>query len=509
MSIESERSAWQKGEGKEPPTGEDRGISEGAMGRVIKNSVLLSIQPFALHLLSLFATAFVARKLGSEDFGRFNLALSFVAIASVLTNPGLRSVTLRRIAQEREKPSILVGQMLVLRAALALVALLLLFGALPFLGASTKTKYATAILGVTVLVAAANTVLIDCFQGLERMGPVLRANFIGGISLTLSSIAILLFGGRLLALSFAYVLGPLVTLSLLSHAAFRAGIWPSFGWKWNSFRGILLEGRSFFGLGALYMMMQRLDMVILARILGDGGLGSYAAATQLVSRVGVFTDGVTSAVAPAAYRLNVTSDSAAKSLLRRAMTWLITLTLVFALGGSVLGGFVVNLVYGKGFEEAGRILAIFVWTLPLFAISGLFHQTLFVKNRQSDVLRIEIKVQLVAVALLFVGTMVGHGMGSAAAKVIGVGLSAGAALFVYRKDLLATVPFDAIAKIIGFTAILVSGYLAIRWLLAHPALVGLAIVIHTLAALYLAGRLGLIPLSIPKDLAKRSLSEPA
>lgn len=505
MSIESEPIAsTAKDEAERASPDEGAQPSANALGRVIRNSVLLSLQPFVLHLLSLFATAFIARRLGSEDFGRFNLALSFVAMASVLTNPGLRSVTLRRIAQEREKPAVLVGQMLILRTALAIAALLLLFGALPFLGASASTKVVTAILGVTVLLAAANTVLIDCFQGLERMGPVLRANFIGGLMLTISSILALAFGGRLFSLAIAYVIGPLVTLFLLSHAAFRAGLSPSFRFRWSSFRGLLVEGRSFFGLGALYLIMQRLDMVILARILGDGGLGSYAAATQLVSRVGVFTDGVTSAVAPAAYRLSVTSDSASKSLLRRAMTWLITLTLVFALGGSLLGGFVVRLVYGEGFEDAGRILAVFGWTLPLLAITGLFHQTLFVKNRQTDVLRIEVKVQTVAIILLLVGTIVGLGVGSAAAKVAGVALSAGAALFAYRSELKATVPFEAIGKIIAFAAVLASGYCAIRWLGGHPIWVGFAIVVHTFAALYLAGRLELIPMAIPKELGKAS-----
>src|SRR5690606_7737521 len=98
-------------------------------------------------------------------------------------------------------------------------------------------------------------------------------NFAGGILLTISSIVALALGGRLLALSIAYVIGPFVTFTLLVHAAFRAGIAPSFRFQWASFRGLLAEGRSFFGLGALYLVMQRLDMVILARILGDGGVG--------------------------------------------------------------------------------------------------------------------------------------------------------------------------------------------------------------------------------------------
>lgn len=477
--------------------------SEGAVGRVLKNSILLSVQPFALQLLSLFATAFIARKLGSEDFGRFNLALSFIAMASVLTNPGLRSVTLRRIAQEREEPKVLVGQMLVLRAGLALAAILLLAAALPFMGASASTKQATAILAATIVLAAANTVFIDCFQGLERMGPVLRANFVGGILLTLSSIAALALGGRLLALSIAYVIGPLVTFALLLHAAFGAGITPSFRFQWSSFRGLLQEGRSFFGLGALYLVMQRLDMVILARILGDGGVGAYAAATQLVSRVGVFTDGVTSAVAPAAYRLSVRSDAASKSLLRRAMTWLLTLTLVFALGGSLLGDVVVRLIYGEGFEDAGKILAVLGWTLPLFAVSGLLHQTLFVKNRQSDVLRMEIKVQAASFVLLLVGTILGLGVGSAIAKVAGVALSALAVLVAYGSELRATVPFDAMRKLFVFACVLASGYLALRWVGGHLALLSLGVLVHTFASLYLAGRLELIPLSIPKNLDQR------
>lgn len=499
MSIQSERmaSTWNRREEGEaspehPP--------DGAVRRVLKNSLLLSVQPFVLQILSLFATAFIARRLGAEDFGRFNLALSFIAMASVLTNPGLRSVTLRRIAQARCDPPALVGQMLVLRAALAIAALVILFGALPFLGASTATKYVTAILGVTVVVAAANTVLIDCFQGLERMGPVLRANFIGGLLLTLSSIAVLVFGGKLIALAFAYVVGPVVTCILLGHAAYRAGLWPSFSWQSGHFRELLLEGRSFFGLGALYLVIQRLDMVILARILGDGGLGSYAAATQLVTRVAVVTDGVTSAVAPAAYRLNVDSESASKALLRRAMTWLLTLLLVFSLGGSILGGFVVRLIYGEQFVDAGGILAVLVWTLPLCAVAGLLHQMLFVKNRQSDVLRVELRVQIASLALVLIGTSIGLGIGSAMAKVAGAALSAGAVLFAYRRELQATVPFDAIGKLVAFSAVLVAGYLALRYADASAGVMSIGIVVHTLIALYLAGRLKLIPLALPKGM---------
>ena len=483
----------------ETPQEEDR-PPEGAVGRVLKNSILLSIQPFVLQLLSLFAMAFIARKLGSEDFGRFNLALSFVAMASVITNPGLRSVTLRRIAQEREEPKVLVGQMLVLRTGLACAAILVLAVSLPFLGTSAATKYATAILATTIVLAAANTVFIDCFQGLERMGPVLRANFAGGIVLTIASIVALALGGRLYALSLAYVVGPLVTFALLAHAAVRAGISPSFRFQWSAFRDLLREGRSFFGLGALYLVMQRLDMVILARFLGDGGVGAYAAATQLVSRVGVFTDGVTSAVAPAAYRLNVRSDAASKALLRRAMTWLLTLTLVFALGGTLLGDVVVRVIYGEGFEDAGRILAVLGWTLPLFAVAGILHQTLFVKNRQSDVLRMEIRVQCAALVLLLVGSAIGLGVGSAFAKVAGVALSAVAVLVAYGNELRATVPMQAMGRLCLFACVLAAGYFALRWTGGHLALLSLGVVVHTLASLYLAGKLDLIPLSIPKQL---------
>jgi len=82
-------------------------------------------------------------------------------------------------------------------------------------------------------------------------------------------------------------------------------------------------------------------------------------------------------------------------------------------------------------------------------------------------------------------------------------MSAVAVLVAYGNELRATVPFDAMRRLVVFASVLASGYLALRWVGGHLALLSLGVVVHTFVSLYLAGRLELIPLSIPKNLDQR------
>src|SRR4051794_29361338 len=109
--------------------------------RVAKNSFWLIAQPLLMNAISLLAIAYIARKLGKENYGRFVFAISFIGMFAPLTNLGLRLLTVRHIAtSDRKDLSEYLGKMTVLRFSLALLTAALAALLVMFIKQSPETR---------------------------------------------------------------------------------------------------------------------------------------------------------------------------------------------------------------------------------------------------------------------------------------------------------------------------------------------------------------------------------
>jgi O-antigen/teichoic acid export membrane protein len=368
---------------------------------VAKNTAWAVLQPLLMNVLSLAATGYIARQLGVAEYGRFNLGYAFVAMFAPLTNLGLRSLTIRHVAANRDSAAEYLGRVLVLRLILSFVVAAVTVAAIPLSGGSGHTRDVIIIAAIGMIVTTLGGVLTDGFQAFEQMRPTSLASMAGGVLLTVASVVALYFGGGIREMALAYLLGPICTLALLWVWCRRKPFLPKPVWDRPGSWAMLRLASPFFLITLLDVVSTRIDILVLARVLGEHGLGSYTAATSLVDRAMVLCDGAATALLPAISHLNAQSPGAAVPLLRKFALWLLLASLPVAVATTALSGIVVHVLFGPGYGAAAAILAIAIWRLPLTCLTALQGQSLLAIDRQDLVLRTGAIAMVVSIALIW------------------------------------------------------------------------------------------------------------
>ena len=135
--------------------------------RVVTNSFWLIAQPLVLNVASLVVVGYMARTLGQADYGKFVFAFAYVSMFAPLANMGLRAITVREIAKDREHADRFLGSILIVRLVLSVVATLLAALLIELLGYPIDTRMVVYLAASTIVFQAVSTTFYDAFQGFE------------------------------------------------------------------------------------------------------------------------------------------------------------------------------------------------------------------------------------------------------------------------------------------------------------------------------------------------------
>lgn len=308
----------------------------------------------ASRSLSFALSVLVARKLGASAFGSFAVFWYTAFLLAQLTDLGVHLLTLRALSRE-ESPSAFPP------AVLSKVALSLVL-AVGFAGWSFT---ATTSRGILFLLLAAQL----ASSWVEFFGVVLRSR--GFLAREGSLLTTLRAGWLLAALlalsrstdlrSFAGLLA-LSSLPALALAFLMVARLPALrrqGSLWSARRETLRWlGRALpLGLGsAVTLLYLRADLLILGALRDTAEAGNFQGAFRLFEATFVLSGAVAAGTFPLlASRLGQKGFDA---LVRFVLGFLVILVVPITLGFSLLGGWLVPLLYGEGFSGAVRPLAI-------------------------------------------------------------------------------------------------------------------------------------------------------
>jgi O-antigen/teichoic acid export membrane protein len=354
---------------------------------VAKNAAWLILQPLLMNVLSLASAGFIARQLGTSDFGRFNLGLAFVAMFAPLTHLGLRALAVRHLAQNRETASDYLGKLIVLRFTLAVVVALVVSLAAPLSGGKGLTSAVVMVAAITMVINAVVGALADGFQAFEMMRPTTVAAFLGGFLLTVVSVIVVGLRGNIWQMAVAYMLGPLLQLALLVTWCRRLPFRPRLCWDVPAFGQMLKQASPFLAIILVDMVGTRVDVLILARLVGEASLGCYTAAIGLVERVRILSDGTACALMPAIAHLTAQNPLTAVPLLRKSALWLLAVSLPMAIVATALSPLAVSVIFGAQYAAAAPVLALGMWRVPLWCLMMLVMHGLYAVHRQDLALK--------------------------------------------------------------------------------------------------------------------------
>lgn len=366
--------------------------------RRVAGALVFGLQPLLLNAIGLFATAYIIRRLGPAQYGAWAVALSLTSANAFLTNLGLRPLFIRSLTRSPKRAEELLAEQLALRLALSLV------GGLSALLLAVLLRYPPIVIAcvlvsnVSLFLAVAWTALGDVLQALQRLRGVACATLTGGVCLTGVSVVVAATGGGPVAISLAYVTGPLVTLGLLAWAVRREGVALRIRCNGSRAKALLLESKAIAGQQFVQTIRDRAEELLVPKLVGITPFGLFAAGTMPSSRLAQIPDGIATAFyAPMARQFTEGDRSSATRHIGALIAVSLATTLPLALAVSFLAPAIASLLLMSGAETCSRVMQITAWSVPLTALAIAITYAMQAAGRHEVVARVTIRATAISV----------------------------------------------------------------------------------------------------------------
>jgi O-antigen/teichoic acid export membrane protein len=371
------------------------------MKKASRNFLFLFISDGLTRVIGIVATVYIARMLAVEGFGLINYGLAFISYALLFANPGLTVIGAREVAKTPDR-HLFIEETLGLRVVLAILIFVIFLCGTRLIPGNDTTKgiiliYALALFPFAVL-------LEFVFQGREEMGYI-GAERIIQYAVYLVILLMFLKGARdIIVVPLAFVIGYIIAAAFLivvfvkkyKSLRFRFSI-P--GWR------VILQASVPVGLAIIFNHATiSLPPIILGIFKSNYEVGIFSAGYKIVfmlliiERVFYY---VFFPILSKQYKQNPEKLVTSFNFLTR---FLFALTIPLTLGGLILAGPIVELIYGSAFLDAAIVLRILLLYFMIVPINTIFGYGLIAIDQERSFSRvITITAFISAVLLIILG----------------------------------------------------------------------------------------------------------
>lgn len=329
----------------------------------------------------------MARYLGSEQFGVFNYALSFVALFSTVASLGLDGVVIRDLVDRPEIKNKIMGTALGLRLSGTVISIFFLMVSTLFIAKSSTTNTIIYIIAGASLFQAFN--VIDMYFQSKVMGRY--SVYASIISLTLSGalkIGMIFLGADLIffALSVPIEAAILATAYLYLYSVYQKTYERvnehQFNWKFDSSlaRSLLKQSFPLLLSGGASIINMRMDQVLLGSMTNFSVVGNYAVAVRLSELWFVLPGVIGASIFPSIIE---SKRRGAGIYAERVVLTIKTMALFaipFAALVTIFSGPIIGLLYGSQYQDAAFYLAIHIWSGVPYLVLFVYSQVAIIEN---------------------------------------------------------------------------------------------------------------------------------
>ena len=330
--------------------------------KYFKNTSWLFGEKILRMVVGLFVGIWVARYLGPEQFGLFSYAQSFVGLFAAFATLGLDGIVVRELVKNENKEKEILGTVFCLKLLGAIGVLLFLAISINFTSNDRYTNILIFIVASAIIFQSFNVVDFY-FQSKVMSKFVVYANI---ISLFISSIVkIVLLLNEASLISFVYVvLFDSVILAIGFIYFFLKN--TNFNFRDLKFKkeiaiSLLKDSWPLVFSGVVIAIYMRIDQVMIKELLDLNAVGQYAAAVRISEAWYFIPMLLGSSLYPAIVNAKSNNENLYYSRLQDFYTLMIWIGILVAIPMTFLSNYIIDLLYGNAFNEAGNVLMIHIW----------------------------------------------------------------------------------------------------------------------------------------------------
>jgi O-antigen/teichoic acid export membrane protein len=388
--------------------------------KYFKNTSWLFGEKILRIVTGLFVGVWVARYLGPEQFGIFSYALSFVGLFTFIATLGLDEIVVRELVKDESRRDELIGTAFWLKLFGALVMLVILAIAVNFTSNDTYINTLIFIIASATIFQSFNVVNMY-FQSKVISKYVVYANI---ISLFISSLVkitlilneaplsafalVALFDSFILACGLVYFYISYNRYLAISNGHSTLDSVSNFSMVKNLKFGremalsLLKDSWPLALVGVASTLNMRIDQVMLGNMMSFEVVGNYAAAVRVSEIWFLIPVVIGASIFPAIIRAHKLSLELYRKRIFSTVKYMSLFAIPSAIIVTFLSNYIIWLLYGEQFKDAGLYLSLHIWTgLPYVALFAL-SQIIVIENLTRWSLYITVFVVTVNISLNYI-----------------------------------------------------------------------------------------------------------
>ena len=338
----------------EPPA---QGGRPGSGSIYARNAAWIVAGDASARVAAIVLFVVVARLLSPTEFSYFYFALVFVPLLLVPSSIGLNTVLVREIARRPNEAASMFVSAFTSRSALGVVALVAAVAVAPFFTDSGDALAVVVLVGAGLLLDELVALTRTVFIAFDRAQLGALVTFANRVVTTVLIVASAVAGGRVIAVSVAYLAGSALAatlaLALVRRHFFRLQLST---WSRTVATSLLVAGVPIGIANFLNTALLRADAVILQAIRGPVEVATYGIAYRFFESFLFVSWGVAAATLPRLARASSVQE--AMDALQHSFATVFLFYLPFAVTTPFAAEWIVTTVFSAKYEAAAGVAGV-------------------------------------------------------------------------------------------------------------------------------------------------------
>ncbi len=338
----------------------------GNLRGVLTNVSWLMLEKFVRIALSLFVTAWMARYLGPNEFGRLAYVLASMAFFQAVVSLGLDGIVVRDLARDTERGSEILGSALALRLGAGCSCWLLGMTVTEF--SSSRETALFALAGAALIFQPADTIDL-WFQSQSKSQRTAIVKIL--VQLLSNGVKVVLILSHAPLAAFATMVAAEAALTAAGLARAYRGFPIQRRWQPELAAAIALLRESWpFLLGSVSVILyMRIDQILIKRMLGEQQLGVYAAAMSMSQVWHIVPTTLVVSLAPFIARKKAEGEEQYQRALLLVFRAFGVFAVVACIFTAIAAPLLIQTLFGDDYRQAGPILTVHIFSL-VFVFQG-------------------------------------------------------------------------------------------------------------------------------------------
>lgn len=353
---------------------------------VLKNSMYSVLDQFLGMFLALFVSVAIARLFGPEDLGKYNLSLALASLISVVTNFGIQSYVKREVAKQGSLTGFLLGQSILIRLLISLpLSAVAVHCVSLLLGYDLDLIFFTHVINLYVFASGLLALNSGVLDSLHHSKEVLRCNLLYRILLIVSLAFVAALRGTIDHYALLLVTASLIPVLLSSYRIGKLANPPIYKIDLLKWKIMIVTSAPLMLAAAAEFANLKISTLLLGYYYNETEVGLYSAAFSVLLVSVLVPLAVTKVLFP-----NFIQVFHSESRLR-AFEFLKLYAISFCLYGilvavflSLFSEFLINTIYGFGFERASVALGVLGIGVPFIVLNRLFNYILVAVQKDKN-----------------------------------------------------------------------------------------------------------------------------